>query len=83
MRKKPLDWSRRLPRLLVIPGVITLRTLADVRELIERHLPATYRDKATWRYVADRLAAGADIADDLVIPLRMVLAMEGVTCRLE
>jgi hypothetical protein len=26
-----------------------LRTLADVRELIEQHLPVHFRDKATWR----------------------------------
>jgi hypothetical protein len=31
-----------LPRPLVIPGVMTLRTLADARELI-RHLPADRR----------------------------------------
>jgi hypothetical protein len=34
---------------------MTLRTLADVRTLIDRHLPAHYRAKATWQYVAARL----------------------------
>ena len=44
------------------------------------HLPAAHREKATWRYVADRLddaARGADVID-LVVPLRMVLSMEGI-----
>jgi len=45
------NWSRALPRSLVIPKVMTLRTLGDVRVLIERHLPQHYRAKATWRYV--------------------------------
>jgi hypothetical protein len=52
------NWSRPLPRLLVIPDVMQLRTLADVRELIEQHLPAYCRDKASWRVVARDLKAG-------------------------
>jgi hypothetical protein len=35
------------------------RTLADVRALIERHLPAHCRDKAIWRVVAKDLKAAA------------------------
>lgn len=77
------NWSRALSRPLVIPKVMTLKTLADVRTLIEKHLPADRRDRPTWRYVAARLkeaAAGADTVD-VAVPLQMVLSMEGVECR--
>ncbi len=79
---RPLDWSRPLPRPLVIPRVMTLKTLGDVRTLL-RHLPKDRHARSTWRYVADQLiqaAAGADTAD-VSIALRMVLSMEGVECR--
>jgi hypothetical protein len=33
------DWSRPLPRPLTIPTVMHLSTLADVRDLVEKHLP--------------------------------------------
>jgi hypothetical protein len=78
------DWSRRLPRPIVIPDVMTLSTLADVRTLIEKHLPARLRTKTTWRHVAAKLkeaAQGASTAE-VAVPLLMVLAMEGVECRL-
>jgi hypothetical protein len=77
------DWSRALPRPLVIPQVMTLRTLADVRELIERHLPAGTRKRSTWRYVAaqlDKAARGSDTVE-VSVPLQLVLNMEGVKCR--
>jgi hypothetical protein len=76
------DWTRPLPRALVIPKIKTLKTLADVRTLLG-HLPQQYRDKSTWRHVAARLdeaARGGEFVD-VVVPLRMVLAMEGVKCR--
>jgi hypothetical protein len=61
---------------------MTLRTLADIRKLM-RHLPAATRDKETWRYVAVRLEEAARGADpvDVIVPLRLVLSMEGVACR--
>jgi hypothetical protein len=80
-RKLP-DWSRPLPQPLVIPGLMTLATLADVRTLLD-HLPAGRREKETWRYVADRLdetARGASVVEVFAL-LRMVLAMEGIAYR--
>jgi hypothetical protein len=77
--RKPADWSLRLPRPLVIPKVMTL----DVRTLIAKHLPAHFRDKATWRHVAaelDKAAAGGDAAD-VAVALRIALSLEGVECR--
>jgi hypothetical protein len=77
------DWSRRLPQVLVIPRVMTLRTLDDVRKLM-RHLPAERRKLSTWQYVAAQLAdaaGGGDVAS-AVVALRMVLMMERVECRL-
>ena len=77
------NWSRPLPRQLVIPTVMTLKTLADVHNLIG-HLPATTRKKSTWRHVAKCLneaaARGAHPAR-VYAALRMVLSMEGVECR--
>jgi hypothetical protein len=76
------NWSRPLPRPIVIPEVMALTTLADVRELVEKHLPAEHEQRPTWRHVAAELAkaaAGADTAD-VSIALRLVLALEGVEC---
>jgi hypothetical protein len=76
------DWSRPLPEPLSIPTVMDLATLADVRELLG-HLPEAHRARDTWRYVATKLdeaARGAPVID-LIVPLRMVLSMEGIACR--
>jgi hypothetical protein len=56
---------------------------ADVRELIERHFPAHFRDKATRRVVAKDLKAAAQNVDtaEVSIALRMALSLEGVECQ--
>jgi hypothetical protein len=68
---------------LVNPKVMTLKTLADVGALIERHLPEDRRERPTWRHVAEQLAAAANGADpaDAAISLRLALMLEGVECR--
>jgi hypothetical protein len=61
---------------------MTLTTLADIRKLVERHLPAECRERETWRNVADRMneaARGGDI-NDAVLTLRLVLQLERVPC---
>jgi hypothetical protein len=76
------DWTLRLAQPFSIPRVMSLATLADVRKLLG-HLPKEYRDKSTWRYIADRLndAARGGELNDVVVPLGMVLSMEGIACR--
>jgi hypothetical protein len=76
------NWSRKLPRRLKIPTVMELHTLADIRELVERHLPAECRERDTWQQVEAQLnsaARGGDI-DEAVIALRPVLQLERVPC---
>jgi hypothetical protein len=68
---------------LTIPTVMKLKTLADVRDLVEKHLPAQYHHRATWRHVAAQLAEAAEGEKDLLeicVSLRLVLALEGVEC---
>jgi hypothetical protein len=61
---------------------MTLKTLADVRQLVERHLPAECRERDTWRHVSDQLAQAAPGGNinDVVVSLRMVLQLERVPC---
>jgi hypothetical protein len=85
--RKRRDWSRPLPQPLQIldeneKPIITLKTLGDVRKMLSG-LPEPYPLKTTWGHVAvmlDEAARGGDIMD-VVVPLRMVLGMEGVACR--
>jgi hypothetical protein len=76
------NWSRKLTRPLKIPTVMTLSTLADVRDLVERHLPAEARKREGWRYVANQLAEAAHGGDikGVEISLRLVLQLEQVPC---
>jgi hypothetical protein len=77
------DWTRTgLPRPLVIPKLLTLTTLGDVRKLIA-HLPKERRALSTWRHVAALLDAAAQGADpaDVATALRLVLALERVPVR--
>ena len=76
------NWSRPLPRPLVIPKVMTLKTLDDVRKLMG-HLPAATRAKSTWQHVAKCLDEAARSADavHVTVALQIVLMLEGVECR--
>jgi hypothetical protein len=85
-RKRP-DWSRPLPQPLQILDeneklIITLKTLGNVRKML-LGLPEPFQLKTTWGHVAvmlDEAARGGDIMD-VVVPLRTVLAMEGIPYR--
>jgi hypothetical protein len=78
------DWSRPLPRPLTIPDILTLETLEDVRVLVEKHLPAEYRSKFTWRHFAGLLKRAAEGQQDVAevsTALRIVLQREGIRCQ--
>ena len=79
-REKPsCSYARTGRAHCVIPTVTTLRTLADVRVLIQC-LPEDHRDNPTWRHVAAQLeqaAVGVDVVD-LGIALRLALMLEGL-----
>jgi hypothetical protein len=78
------NWRRPLPRPIVIPKVMTLETLEDVRALVHKYLPAEYRTKDTWQRVASitkAAARGQLPADDVAVALKMVLSMEGISCQ--
>jgi hypothetical protein len=78
------NWRRPLPRPIVIPKVMTLSTLEDVRALVHRHLPAEYREKQTWQRVASITTAAARgqlPAEEVAGALHLVLSMEGIPCQ--
>jgi hypothetical protein len=53
------NWRRPLPKPIIIPRIMMLETLDDVRALVHRHLPAEYRAKDTWQRVASVATAAA------------------------
>ena len=73
------NWRRPLPRPIVIPKVMTLSTLEDVRALVHRHLPAEYRSKQTWQRVASITSAarGELPPDEVAVALELVLLDRG------
>jgi hypothetical protein len=78
------NWSRPLPRPIIIPDVMELSTLADVRIPVEKHLPKEYRAKFTLRQLAGlvrRAAEGQLDVAEVSTALRIVLQLEGVPCR--
>jgi hypothetical protein len=85
-RKHP-DWSRPLPQPLQIldeseKPIITLKTLGDVRKML-LGLPEPFQLRTTWGHVGvmlEEAARGGDIMD-VVVPLRIVLGMEGIASR--
>jgi len=74
------NWSRPLPKLLIVSGVTTAATLNDVRVMIERHLPVASRTNEMWRYVFNELreAALGDDAAEFSSVLDMALSLEGL-----
>jgi hypothetical protein len=75
------NWSR-LPKVLIISGVMTAATLNDVRVMIEGHLPVASRTNEMWKYVSSQLreaALGGDTAEFCPI-LEMALSIDGLEC---
>ena len=82
-RKARANWSAPLPTALVIPTVMTLATLADVRVFMTQRLPKPFRDRPHWSAVArdiEAAALGGDPAE-ASMAIRFALLVEGVACR--
>ena len=55
-----------------------------MRALVEKHLPAEYRSKFTWRQLAGLLKRAAEGQQDVAevsTALRIVLQIEGIRCQ--
>jgi hypothetical protein len=65
-------WSTPLPRPIKIPQVMTLKTLADVRKLIDR-FPKERRELSIWQ----AYAAGDDTVS-VSVALKLALLAEKV-----
>jgi hypothetical protein len=68
------DWSHPLTRPLTIPGVMKLRTLADVRTLIG-HLPKAARAQDRWQYIQRELQQAAVTGDAKQVSIALQMAM--------
>lgn len=82
-RPRP-NWSRPLPRPLIIPKVMTLKTLDDVRKLF-RLVPAERLELSTWQHVAEvtaEAALGVRDPGDVTAALWLVFQLEHGECRL-
>jgi hypothetical protein len=74
------NWSRPLPKLLIVSGVMTVATLNDARVMIERRVPGASRANEMWRYVWNQIreaALGGDMAEFCSV-LEMALSIEGL-----
>ena len=75
------NWSQPLPWPIVIPQVMKLATLGDVRRRVDKHLPAEYRSKFARRKLAAllrRAAQGEDEAAKVSTALQIILKIERV-----
>jgi hypothetical protein len=62
----PVPTGRPLPRPLTIRTVVRLSTLADLRDLVEKHPSEQYRRKPGWRHVSNEIAKAAQGEKDLL-----------------
>jgi hypothetical protein len=74
-----LAWSTPLPRPITIPKVMKLKTLDDVRNLIN-HIPEERRASPSWQHVETTLQACAagDHSANISVALKLVLLAEKV-----
>jgi hypothetical protein len=79
------NWRRPLPRPIVLSQIpLTLSTIADVRDLVHKRLPPAHKKKEVWQRVAVLTAAAARgelPAEEVTGALKMVLSLEGISCR--
>jgi hypothetical protein len=72
------DWSRPLPRPLTVPTVMKLSTLADVRDLVDKHLPEQYPPQAGLAACFERDFKGGRRRERPAGSLRVVAAGVGL-----
>jgi hypothetical protein len=60
-----------------------ISTLADLRDLVEKHMPGQYRHKPAWQHVSTEIAKAAEGEENVLeicVSLRPVPALECVEC---